>query len=356
MLNLRSETLRAFYDDHYKPLRLRGRSPETFRLYEVTFRALAVFLGREALLSDLTDETVSKFAAWRQAAGVSIATVNRDLCSVLALWRFACRMKREPDGAPIVGDWPTVREAPEPQDDPLAWNEDELRRLFDQIRRVPGTIAGIPACRWWAALHFTLWDSAERVGAILAARWTWLDLQDGWLRVPATARKGKRKGKTFRLHPTTIAALKAIQKPPRELVFPWDQTPTYLWQRYASDILAPAGLDCGRKSKFHRMRKTVASFAEAGGLDATRLLGHSARRVTERYLDPRLVREKSPAELPFRPDGKGKTKAKPAAIDAAAPALALNAVAIRDAVRQAVKEMLGEAVRDALASPTSEVA
>jgi hypothetical protein len=75
-----------------------------------------------------------------------------------------------------------------------------------------------------------------------------------------------------------------------------------LWPAY-TEILKRAGLPHDRKSKFHRMRRTVASFFEAAGANATALLGHSARSVTEGYLDPRLVRTPQPSELLPRPTG-----------------------------------------------------
>ena len=54
-------TLRELFDEKYKPLRLRGRSQNTVRLYGCTIRSFSKYLRTEARLSDLTDLTVSGF-------------------------------------------------------------------------------------------------------------------------------------------------------------------------------------------------------------------------------------------------------------------------------------------------------
>jgi len=53
--------------------------------------------------------------------------------------------------------------------------------------------------------------------------------------------------------------------------------------------LAAAGLPTDRRSKFHRIRRTVASaVAEAGG-NPSEALDHASPKTTKRYLDPRIV-------------------------------------------------------------------
>lgn len=101
--------------------------------------------------------------------------------------------------------------------------------------------------------------------------------------------------------PDTIEALRAIRLPKEPRIFPWPYTPNYLWNRF-DGLLQRAGLPHDARSKFHRIRRSVASYFEAAGGDATNLLGHSDRKVTRKhYLDRRIVQEKQASDVLFRP-------------------------------------------------------
>lgn len=105
--------------------------------------------------------------------------------------------------------------------------------------------------------------------------------------------------KCYPLHADTLTHL---TKMPRfgPLVLPWPYHPTYLWDRYTT-LLERFGLPSGRESKFHRLRRSVASHYEAAGGNATEFFGHSSRKVTRRYLDPRIVTPPTPIDRVFRP-------------------------------------------------------
>jgi integrase len=86
----------------------------------------------------------------------------------------------------------------------------------------------------------------------------------------------------------------AVARGPEDTAIPWDRHPTYVYNRLKI-ILKRAGLPHGRKDKFHKVRKTTASYYEAAGGSAQRLLDHSSPAVTRRYLDPRIVSPGVPA-------------------------------------------------------------
>lgn len=270
-----------FYRHDYAPLKLRGRRQRTFSLYETTLRNFAKYLGRQPMLADLCDDTVTRYLAWFRALGRTAQSVNKEHANITAMWRFANRR-----GA--VTSWPTVGRDPEPQREPQAWLESELRQLFAEVGKEAGMIGKAKACDWWRALLLCLWDTSERIGAIVSLRWQDVDLKDGWVLCRAENRKGGRQDRLYRISKETIAALKSIKKAPG-LCFPWPHTKTYLWDRLGI-ICARAGLPDDARSKFHRIRRTVASYYEAAGGNATELLGHSSRKITEKYLDRRIVR------------------------------------------------------------------
>ncbi|MGE0533769.1 MAG: tyrosine-type recombinase/integrase [Pirellulales bacterium] len=288
-----SPTLSHLYQTEYRRKRLRHAAASTHTRYKVTLRGLDKFLGHTATTADLKDDTIADYLAWLVQHGKSPFYANSQRNHLLALWRFIARKR-------LVEEFPDVERVPEPEKIPQAWSADELARLFASAKRQLGTIAGIPAGPWWFALLSLLWDTGERIGAVLKIEWHQIDLAGGWLTVPAEHRKFGRKGKVFKLGAETLAALRDIQQPTRAVVFAWDRNPTYLWTCF-NEVLCGAGLPNDRRSKFHRMRRSTASHFEAAGGNATDLLGHSMRRVTEAYLDPRIVRKQQAADVLFRP-------------------------------------------------------
>lgn len=80
--------LAAWFESDFAPTRLNTRSEKTVKAYQCAIRALSKVLCRPAEVSDLNDETISKFAA-NQLTAVSIGTVLRHLDCLLAMSNFA---------------------------------------------------------------------------------------------------------------------------------------------------------------------------------------------------------------------------------------------------------------------------
>jgi len=129
--------------------------------------------------------------------------------------------------------------------------------------------------------------------------WDRVDMRKGWVRFVAEDRKGAREDNVLPIADYTIAALKSIRRS-EGLVFRWPYSATYIYNRLGK-IMVRAGLPDSRLYKFHVFRKSVASHYEAAGGNATELLGHTSRKVTRSYLDPRIVKPVSAVDLLFRP-------------------------------------------------------
>ena len=286
--------LRTLYERYYAPLKLLNASRSGRHLHEVSLRNFERFLGRSGNLSDLTDAKLTGFMAWHIDRGNSPYTANLNASRLVAQWRLACRLG-------LRKTWPEFSKLPEPRREAMAWSRQQLALLFAALLRQKGRIAGIPAADWWLALHWLLWVTGERIGALLALEWCAYEA-DGWLYVPAEARKGQTADRVFRLSVAACAAVEAIKQPPRRLILPWDRDRSVLWWRYKK-ILRAASLPHDRKSMFHRMRKSTASYYEAAGGDATELLGHSERKVTMAYLDARIIVKTHAADVLFDPRG-----------------------------------------------------
>lgn len=269
-------------------------SPGTLNQFRVTMRHARAALGREVKLKDINDDLVLSVFERLKARGRSPATANKCRSNLLAIWRWLCRRN-------ILKRWPDVSKLREPKRLPVAWSRNEVAKLWAALECLPGRVAGIPASDWWIALHSLVWDTGERIGAVLKLEWSDVG-DDGTIVFRAENRKGRTADKVHRLHPTTVALLDRLRRPNNQVVFAWDRSRCMIWLRYA-EILKRAGLPTDRRHKFHALRRTVASFYEAAGGNATELLGHSSREVTrQHYLDPRITGTISAAcDVLFRP-------------------------------------------------------
>lgn len=282
--------LHQFFSNLYKPLRLLGRSSRTVVLYEYSIKLFGRSLGREPVLEDLNDIEVANHLQTLLDEGRSPHGVRKERSQLLAIWNFAARKR-------YVHNFPEVPPIVAPMQTPKAWTRGELESLFSACRCEGGAIGGVPARRWWYAIHCVLWDTGERIGAILQL--SWADLDDDWLTIRAEYRKGRRVDRVVKLHPMTVEAIRLLSQK-NDLIFPWPYSDTYLYRVY-NRILRRAGLPTDSKSKFHRMRRSFASHLHAAGADATAACGHSSDEVTRKsYLDPRIATSAQPADILFR--------------------------------------------------------
>lgn len=282
-----------FLRDVYAPLR--GVSGRTLALYEYTFRSWGEFLGRQPTLDDLEELAVAQFLAHRLRER-AVATAAKDRTQIRACWEFAARRG-------LVPRWPQIRPIRVPERVPQCWLTDEMTRLLEAAGERQGAISGVPASRWWRAALLTGYDTGERVSGLLGLEWR--DISESGVLFRAETRKGSTRDIYRPISPECYQAIDAIRGP-RRLVFEWDRCYTNLW-RHLGKICEAAGLPNDRSSKFHRIRKTTASYAAAAGLDAQRLLDHASPVTTRRYLDPRVVtQQNAPAVLPrITPRGAG---------------------------------------------------
>lgn len=284
------------YQTQYEQLKIRTRRESTKRLYRISLERFEEFLGRRARLSDLNDATVSAFASWRLDQKLSKKTVNRDLANLLAIWRWLRGRHHK------VKTLPNVELEVIPVRVPKALLRPEIANVVAAIEAETHPVGDIPGNVFWKAVFFLIWDTAERIGAVMRLTWENVDLAQGWVRFTADDRKGGAEDNVLPIAQDTIAALHGLQRVSHgnEQVFPWPHHITSIYSRLGK-IMERAGLPNDRWHKFHVFRKSVASHYEAAGGNATALLKHFGRKVTERYIDPRIARTPSAADLLFRP-------------------------------------------------------
>ena len=276
-----------FFENTYRIRRLRGKSPETSRLYRITIRNFEKSLGRPAFLSDLTNDNVSALMQFQLDRGRTKATANKDRQQLLTIWRYATQQG-------LHETWPDVPAEVEPQRVPQAWLADDLQKLFATVDGLTKQVGDVPGRLWWRGVLMTCLDTGERIGAVRQLRWEWLE--SDWVLFPAEVRKGGKRDRRYMLSQHTCNVLAEIKKHVTgPLAFPWPYSDGYIWASFGN-LLASAGLPKGRRDKFHRMRRTTASVVHQAGMDATEALDHQQRRTTQRYLDPRFARERQPSK------------------------------------------------------------
>jgi integrase len=281
-----THTLISVLHDLYVPLR--SLCPRSAENYEFTIRAFSAFVGREATLDDLDELTVARYLTNR-AKERAIATAAKDRAQLRALHEFSARRG-------LCSHWPQYPPIRVPDRVPEAWFSCEMQRLLDAAGQEKTVLDGIPGGLWWRALLLLAYDTAERATALTSLRWR--SVRGSSVLFVAEDRKGRRRDILREIGEDTLAALEAIRgdRGPDDLVFPWPRTRTYLWRRLEI-ILERAGLPHGRRDKFHRIRRTTASYYEAAGGSAQRLLDHSDPATTRKYIDPRIVRPQAAPEL-----------------------------------------------------------
>jgi integrase len=268
--------------DFYGPLT--GVSDRTIALYGYTLRSWGEVLGRPPETTDLEELSVARFLAYR-VRKLSAATAAKDRAQLRALWEFCARRK-------LVDTWPQVPRIIVPERIPEAWLTDEMKALLASAAQEQGRIGGFPASAVWKAILLLCYDTGERIASVVDVRAS--DVRGCNVIFRAEERKGRRRDILREISVECADALLAIRRSPDDTAIPWDRHRTCLW-RILKIILQRAGLPSDRRCKFHRIRKTTASYYEAAGGSAQRLLDHSSPAVTRKYLDPRIVSPGVPA-------------------------------------------------------------
>jgi integrase len=259
---------------------LRGRSDNTSRLYANTLKQFAKYLGRPATIEDdLNDLAVSRYLSHR-ARERSVFTAEKERSQILALWRCAADRR-------LIDMRPCVPPTPIPLRVPTAWSIDQLKALLATAKVMKGKVGDVPAHIWWTALIQVLWQSAERIGAIMSVNKE--DYTRPIILVRAECRKGGKRDKLYTFTDPVCDLLDVLKKSGNgPQLFAWPRGYEYLWNRFGK-IVKAAGLEGGRRSKFHQLRRSAATHFAARGGDPTALLDHSSPRITKAYLDPRFI-------------------------------------------------------------------
>lgn len=172
---------------------------------------------------------------------------------------------------------------------PKAWTLDEFEKILGEAARTPGRVGNVRACDWWPAVLLTLYWTGARIGSILNAKPTDIDLTHGTLTLTKT-----KNGKTaiYRLHPQALEAIRKIFDPKAPRLICWPHHISWFYMSLRRIVLR-AGLPCpnGNASLTYRIKRTALSYCWAvDPAIAQRQADHASPATTLRhYVDPQLV-------------------------------------------------------------------
>lgn len=255
--------------------------------YLVTVRQLERAAGKPVHTRDLNEELAVDFFQWLKQEGRSNETIGSKQNNLRVLWRAAYE-----EG--LAGELPKAVPIKKRKRKPKAWHLEEMERL------IKAAYLARPGRGWegvhWVALLLVIYDTGLRIGSALKIKTSQLSLERAILRSPPEHEKDDEE-LVFTLHPQTVQAIVDSVQSPRELLFPWPYSREMIWRRY-EEILVAAGIlpanatDAERRrAKFHKLRRTSASWLESVRPGAaTAHLGHSDRATTVKsYLDPEIT-------------------------------------------------------------------
>lgn len=260
-------------------------SAATVARFRRAFARLYCHYGRDIAVSELTNELIGGHFRWlMEDQKLKASSVNSShRAYLLSVWRYAVDLG-------MLEKMPRIKKLNELRHEPDSWTVDEVRRLVEAtaIFRGDEWPSPIPHDDFWRALLLVCYWTALRRGALFKLRLADVNLSTGWVYVQPQAAKN-RHGKKVRIGDDAIAAVRAIQSPPRELLFPWPIAQETIFRQFRQ-IQDAAGLPDSplKLQRFHKLRRTTATHAaiHAGMAAAIALLDHSGPEITKRYLDP----------------------------------------------------------------------
>lgn len=305
--------LRELLVDRIAPLKnLSGRSVE---MYESTLDRFRDFLGREPTLDDLDDLTAARFLRWRATTVhdakrglISPASLAKDSAHLRTVWTWCAKKRLKKTDGELL-EFPDYARPRVPKPRPVAYTVEELRSLIEAARHRKGRVGDLPAPWYWITKIRAMFETGERIGAVMQIRWGEVDLDRCSLTFLAATRKGHRETITRAISPDLASVMALHKRPADRLVWPWLENRKMLSCYASLKVLCRlAGVPY---HPFHSIRKSTASYLKRAGISAKKQLGHSSEEMAENhYYDDRITGIESALDYLPTIDFKGKPKPK----------------------------------------------
>jgi integrase len=305
--------LRELLRDRIAPLK--NLSDRSVVMYESTLDRFRDFLGREPTIDDLDDLTAAKFLRWRSSTVhdprrglISPASLAKDSAHIRTVWTWCAKKRLKKSDGELL-EFPDYARPRVPMPRPVAYTIEELQALIETARHRKGLVGDVPAPWYWISKIRAMFETGERIGAVMQLRWGEVDLDRCSLTFLANTRKGHRETITRAISPDLASVMALHKRPADRLVWPWLENRKMLSCYASLKVLCRlAGVPY---HPFHSIRKSTASYLKRAGISAKKQLGHSSEEMAEtHYYDDRITGIESALDLLPPLDLKGKPKPK----------------------------------------------
>lgn len=258
------------------------------------------FLGRPAVISDLTRDVVNRWLQLKTEAGCALATIKTRRNAILGLWRYAYE-------AEIIDHEPKrVRKIRLAYAGVTTWTQEEVTQLIRSSFNGPDGYlgdTGLPKSLYFAAIISVAYDTALRLGDLLSLTPAVIGIRNrrGHIRV-IESKTGKLKQAI--LQPYTLRLVQQLieLRPDRELIFPlWCRREQFY--RVFRSIVKDAEIRTGTFRWLRRASITHVEIDHPGY--GQRMAGHSDAITTQRhYTDPNQIAAELISPPPLFPTSK----------------------------------------------------
>jgi integrase len=291
--------LRELLRDRIAPLK--NLSDRSVVMYESTLDRFRDFLGREPTLDDLDDLTAAKFLRWRSSTVhdprrglISPASLAKDSAHIRTVWTWCAKKRLKKSDGELL-EFPDYARPRVPKPRPVAYTIEELQALIEAARHRKGLVGDVPAPWYWITKIRAMFETGERIGAVMQIRWGEVDLDRCSLTFLAATRKGHRETITRAISPDLASVMSLHKRQADRLVWPWLENRKMLSCYASLKVLCRlAGVPY---HPFHSIRKSTASYLKKAGVSAKHQLGHSSEEMAEtHYYDLNIVGHQSALE------------------------------------------------------------
>ena len=284
--------MRAFYEAHYKPVRLSDATVHTIGWHRAVLKKWEL-LTADPAIEDITAITLARF---RDAMAAMLGRDRVHLASPNTVWqglsfiqgvldRAGPPQRRMRDAVGLLDKVPWVKPPKKMYTAPIMATTEQLNDIYRTCVAMDRPhVTGVKPPAWWRAIVVVCFNTGLRRGTLESLRMKHIDWKGKRLIIPPKVTK-TGQGQIIHLTEVALSHLQAI-KTDRELVFEGFNWRHSFYAQFRK-LQALAGIPDSEHIGLHAIRKATATLLwEFDPQAAMVTMGHTTPAVTrQRYVD-----------------------------------------------------------------------